>query len=172
MWYLIMTLGNNIRNIRKSSGLSQQQLAEKMCVNQQAVSKWEHGLSIMQLDRIKEFTDVCSTSVGAVLFDNEDVLRYNIPVDITEKIKLQVAELENKEELSFVENLELGWMKDRLKKGSWIISYSFTEYEYNLFKAIRHIAPKYTIEEFSEQFDDIVWKNRLQLVKKKLREPD
>ena len=36
-----MTLGEKIRHARKASGLSQEQLAEKMCVSRSAIAKWE-----------------------------------------------------------------------------------------------------------------------------------
>ena len=38
-------LGENIKNIRKSKGLSQEELAEMLDVSRQAISKWEQGIS-------------------------------------------------------------------------------------------------------------------------------
>lgn len=39
-------LGENIRTIRKEQGLSQEELAERIHVVRQTVSKWEKGLSL------------------------------------------------------------------------------------------------------------------------------
>lgn len=39
-------LNENIKAIRKSKGLSQEELAIKLNVVQQTISKWENGLSI------------------------------------------------------------------------------------------------------------------------------
>lgn len=39
-------LNENIKAIRKSKGLSQQELVVKLNVVRQTVSKWEHGLSL------------------------------------------------------------------------------------------------------------------------------
>lgn len=39
-------LSENIRSIRKSKGLSQQELAVKLNVVRQTVSKWEQGVSL------------------------------------------------------------------------------------------------------------------------------
>jgi len=36
-----MTLGEKLRQARKDNGLSQEQLAEKLCVSRSAVAKWE-----------------------------------------------------------------------------------------------------------------------------------
>lgn len=39
-----MKFGDNLRNLRKSKKLSQEELAEKMNVSRQSVSKWETGM--------------------------------------------------------------------------------------------------------------------------------
>lgn len=40
----LMKFGDNLRNLRKSKKLSQEDLAEKMNVSRKSVSKWETGL--------------------------------------------------------------------------------------------------------------------------------
>ena len=40
-----MNLADNLKRIRKDNNLSQEQLAEKLGVSRQSVSKWESGLS-------------------------------------------------------------------------------------------------------------------------------
>ena len=40
-----MNFGTNLQNLRKKHDLSQEQLAEKLEVSRQAVSKWENGVS-------------------------------------------------------------------------------------------------------------------------------
>ena len=39
-------LNENLKNIRKAKGLSQEELAIKLNVVRQTVSKWEHGRSV------------------------------------------------------------------------------------------------------------------------------
>lgn len=41
-----MSMGQKIQNLRQSKGLSQEQLAEKLDVSRQSVSKWESGGSL------------------------------------------------------------------------------------------------------------------------------
>lgn len=56
-----MNIGDRIQSLRKTKGLSQEQLAEKIGVSRQAVSKWESEQSIPDLDKviiISEFFDV------------------------------------------------------------------------------------------------------------------
>ncbi|RGD75185.1 helix-turn-helix transcriptional regulator [Anaerofustis stercorihominis] len=40
-----MNFNTNLQNLRKIHNLSQEQLAEKLDVSRQAVSKWENGVS-------------------------------------------------------------------------------------------------------------------------------
>lgn len=40
-----MSFAENLKNIRKEKGMSQEELAEIMDVSRQAVSKWEQGVS-------------------------------------------------------------------------------------------------------------------------------
>lgn len=43
-----MKFGENLKNLRKAKKLSQEELAEKMRVSRQSVSKWETGLSFLK----------------------------------------------------------------------------------------------------------------------------
>lgn len=47
-----MNIGERIQNLRKDAGMSQEQLGEKLGVSRQAVSKWETGESLPELDKI------------------------------------------------------------------------------------------------------------------------
>lgn len=40
------TIANQLKTVRKQNGLTQQQLADKLCVSRQAISSWETGRSI------------------------------------------------------------------------------------------------------------------------------
>lgn len=50
-------LAEKIYTLRRKSGLSQEQLAEKIGVSRQAVSKWEGGLSTPELDKLKALSE-------------------------------------------------------------------------------------------------------------------
>ena len=47
-----MKLADNLKKIRKENNLSQEQLAEKLGVSRQAVSKWESGQSYPEMDKV------------------------------------------------------------------------------------------------------------------------
>lgn len=63
-------LNENIKAIRKSKGLSQQELAIKLNVVRQTVSKWENGLSVPDSDVLVRLSDTLETPVSALLGEN------------------------------------------------------------------------------------------------------
>ena len=60
-------LNENIKAIRKSKGLSQQELAIKLNVVRQTVSKWEQGLSVPDSDMLVLISEVLETPVSTLL---------------------------------------------------------------------------------------------------------
>lgn len=60
-------LSENIKTIRKSKGLSQQELALKLNVVRQTVSKWEQGLSVPDSDLLIALSEALETPVSTLL---------------------------------------------------------------------------------------------------------
>ena len=60
-------LNENIKAIRKSKGLSQQELAVKLNIVRQTVSKWEQGLSVPDSDMLISLSKVLETPVSTML---------------------------------------------------------------------------------------------------------
>ncbi len=60
-------LNENIRAIRKSKGLSQEELAVKLNVVRQTVSKWEQGLSVPDADMLISISEAFETPVSTLL---------------------------------------------------------------------------------------------------------
>ena len=54
-------LNENIKTIRKSKGLSQEELAVKLNVVRQTVSKWEQGLSVPDSDMLTSLSEALGT---------------------------------------------------------------------------------------------------------------
>ena len=57
-------LNENIKTIRKSKGLSQEELAVKLNVVRQTVSKWEQGLSVPDADMLISISETLETPVS------------------------------------------------------------------------------------------------------------
>ncbi|WP_251318870.1 helix-turn-helix domain-containing protein [Flintibacter muris] len=62
-----MTLGQRIQELRKSFGLSQEELGEKMGVSRQAISKWEGDQAIPELDKLIPLSKLFGLTVGQLL---------------------------------------------------------------------------------------------------------
>lgn len=60
-------LNENIKTIRKSKGLSQEELAIKLNVVRQTVSKWEQGLSVPDAELLVSISEILETPVGILL---------------------------------------------------------------------------------------------------------
>ena len=64
---VLSMLSENIRAIRKSKGLSQEELAVKLNVVRQTISKWEQGLSVPDSDMLIALSEVLETPVSTLL---------------------------------------------------------------------------------------------------------
>lgn len=60
-------LNENIKSIRKSKGLSQEELAVKLNVVRQTISKWEKGLSVPDSDMLISLSEVLEIPVSTLL---------------------------------------------------------------------------------------------------------
>ena len=60
-------LGDNIRVLRKEKGLSQEELAARLHVVRQTVSKWEKGVSVPDADLLAKLSEILETPVNLLL---------------------------------------------------------------------------------------------------------
>lgn len=64
---LKLSIAKNIAALRKASGMTQFELAEKLNYSDKAVSKWERGESIPDISVLKSIADLFSVSVDYLL---------------------------------------------------------------------------------------------------------
>ena len=62
-----MTFGENLQFLRKRGGLTQEDLAEKMEVSRQSVSKWESNTAYPEMDAILRLCDLFSVDMDTLL---------------------------------------------------------------------------------------------------------
>lgn len=65
-----MILAEKIMQLRKKNGWSQEELANKLGVSRQSVSKWESAMSIPDLDKILTMSEIFEVSTDYLLKDN------------------------------------------------------------------------------------------------------
>lgn len=90
-------LNENIKAIRKSKGLSQQELAIKLNVVRQTVSKWEQGLSVPDSDMLIAISEVFETPVSTLLGENVIETEIDNLKAISEKLEVINLQLAQKE---------------------------------------------------------------------------
>ena len=77
-----MTLSDRLQALRKSQNLSQEQLAEKLDVSRQAISKWESGQANPDINNILKLSDIYEVSTDYILtgkeLDNQIVYKDHI----------------------------------------------------------------------------------------------
>ncbi len=88
-------LNENIKAIRKSKGLSQEELAIKLNVVRQTISKWEKGLSVTDSDMLLSISEVLEIPVSTLLGETVIESKVDDLKAISEKleiINLQLAQ--------------------------------------------------------------------------------
>ncbi len=68
-----MTMAEKITALRRSKGWSQEELAEKLDVTRQSVSKWEGGQSVPDLERVLRMSELFGVSTDRLLKDSEEI---------------------------------------------------------------------------------------------------
>ena len=64
-----MILADKIITLRKKNGWSQEELAEKVGVSRQAISKWESAQSVPDLDKILRMSEIFGVTTDFLLKD-------------------------------------------------------------------------------------------------------
>ncbi|MCH1952251.1 helix-turn-helix domain-containing protein [Enterocloster sp. OA13] len=83
----------NLRNLRKAKGISQEAMAEQLHVVRQTISKWEKGLSVPDAGILIRVAEILEVSVGELLGspietpENVDVIAQKL-----EQINFSLAE--------------------------------------------------------------------------------
>ena len=91
-------LKENIRSLRKSKGLSQEELAIKLNVVRQTISKWEQGLSVPDAEMLITISEVLETPVSTLLGENISESKVDDLKAISKKleiINLQLSQRKN-----------------------------------------------------------------------------
>ena len=81
-------LSENIKNLRRSRGLSQEELAIKLNVVRQTVSKWERGLSVPDAEMLIALGEALDASVGDLLGKTEAKSEANELEALSEKLEI------------------------------------------------------------------------------------
>lgn len=68
-----MSIGTRIQKLRIYNGLTQEQLAEKLSVSRQAISKWEMEQSLPEIDKVILMSKLFSVGTNEILLEEDDI---------------------------------------------------------------------------------------------------
>lgn len=108
-----MILADKIITLRKSNGWSQEDLAEKLNISRQSVSKWESGASIPDLDKIVKLSSLFNVSTDYLLKDEMEEITFSesdIPVEGSKVRNISIEDANDflKVSKNFAKNIGLG----------------------------------------------------------------
>ena len=69
-----MTFSDKLIALRKRAGWSQEELAERLNVSRQSVSKWESAQSMPDIDKILQLSSLFSVTTDCLLKDTQDAM--------------------------------------------------------------------------------------------------
>ncbi len=130
-----MNLGNNLFNARKKKGLSQEDVAEKLGVSRQTISKWETDETLPDIRQSKKLAILYGLSLDELIEFDIDVKEIQ---DIIDKTSDKVSD-------------KIDWTKAWSKKYPILATYqnevNITEYSEKLEQLLCSLQKKYGYDE-------------------------
>lgn len=88
------TIGKNIQYLRKESNMTQQVLADKLNYTPKAVSKWERGESMPEIEVLAAIASLFNVTVDFLLHEDSKVHKKDyVPSEVKDKNKMLVTAL-------------------------------------------------------------------------------
>lgn len=101
-------INENIKHFRKTRGMSQEEMAVKLNVVRQTVSKWEKGLSVPDADVLIEMANLLDVSVSQLLGIEESIYSNGDLAEELAELNEQLARKKQKEKLLYQANQKRG----------------------------------------------------------------
>ncbi len=89
-----MSFGENLKNVRKQRGVTQEELAEILGVSRQAISKWESGTSVPDVQLLLRIADFYNLTLDQLVRDD-----FDLPISSLDEKKI-ADDLSNKSSVS------------------------------------------------------------------------
>jgi transcriptional regulator with XRE-family HTH domain len=103
-----LILADKILNLRKKSGLSQEELAEKLNVSRQSISKWESAASIPDINKILELSAIFGVSTDYLLKDDIEEIEYTDRDETDKRARVSVSEASDFIKKSAIQGRQIG----------------------------------------------------------------
>ena len=73
-----MKFEEKLKMLRKEGNLTQEELADKLCVSRQAITKWENGDGLPDIDNLKELSRLFNTTIDELIKEEQEINTSNI----------------------------------------------------------------------------------------------
>lgn len=70
-----MNFADKLKELRKSNNMSQEQLAEKLYVSRQAITKWENGTGLPDIENIVSISNLFNESLDSLLSEEKSLMK-------------------------------------------------------------------------------------------------
>lgn len=126
-----MNIANSLFNSRKQTGLSQEDVAQKIGVSRQTISKWELGETLPDIYQAKRLASIYKTTL-------DELITFDVS---TKEVENMITEFDNKK------TSNVDWTKVWSKKYPILSTYqhtvSVTEYEEKLLVLLKQLKSDY-----------------------------
>ena len=139
-----MILADKIIDLRKKEGLSQEELAEKLGVSRQSVSKWEMAQSTPDLNRILKMSEIFGVTTDYLLKDNIDLQK----PELTENIAFEGVQTETVPPLTNVSIKEANDFLSSNQKHAFLVALGVA-------LCIVSVIPTICLDVFSPELTDL-----------------
>ena len=89
-----MTFGEKLASIRKQANMTQNDLAEKLDVSRQAITKWERGKGFPDIDNLQKLSAIFSVSIDELINYKVETIKYEAD-SMTETIDSENSKFKN-----------------------------------------------------------------------------
>ena len=93
-----MTLENKLQLLRKQNGYSQEELADKIGITRQTISKWENGQAVPELNGLILLSELYGVTIDRIVKDNDECslpLYQNTNIDINKIVDFLIIAKKN-----------------------------------------------------------------------------
>lgn len=141
-------LQENIRTFRKERGLTQEELAIRVNVVRQTVSKWEKGLSVPDADMMQRLAEVLEVTVSQLLGEDRE------PERNRNEIAEQLARINEQLAIKNRRSKRL-WTAAGVLLGVWLLVYTVgAVLSFTVFNGNRTVVTEMTVSEAVEVLED------------------
>ena len=151
-----MTFDQKLVTLRKQAGLSQEQLAEKLSVSRQAVSKWETGDTLPDTAKVIQLSRLFDVTIDYLLKEEETTPAAENVLQESEPATPPVSEGEPAPQV--VQTLQLMESPQRRERAKWIAGWILTglgSLGYLVLWVLSTMIISY--EDYSYLEDGVVW---------------